>query len=76
MNDAQVMTLQQILNRSGFVIAPSGPGAPGSETSYFGAMTREAVRKFQCAKGIACDGSESTSGYGLVGPRTRAALIQ
>jgi hypothetical protein len=74
MTNAQVLTLQQILNKSGFVISASGPGSPGNETSYFGAMTREAVRKFQCAKNITCSGSESTTGYGMVGPRTRAAL--
>ena len=39
-------------------------------------MTREAVRRFQCAKGIACDGDEATTGYGRVGPMTRSALLQ
>jgi hypothetical protein len=74
MNHSQVMILQQILNKSGFAIAASGPGSPGNETSYFGALTKEAVRKFQCAKGIACDGSESSTGFGRVGPMTRTAL--
>ena len=70
----QVFVLQQILNRLGFQIAASGPGSPGSETNFFGALTREAVRKYQCSKGIACDGSESTTGFGRVGPMTRRSL--
>ncbi len=74
MSNPQVKILQQILNKVGYTISPTGPGSPGSETNYFGAMTREAVRKFQCAKGIACSGSESTNGYGRVGPMTKAQL--
>jgi len=71
---AQVAVLQRILNGGGFSVAASGPGSAGQETEYFGALTREAVRKFQCAKQIVCEGSETTTGYGRVGPRTRAAL--
>ena len=74
-NGAQVRALQRLLNAKGFVIAASGPGSPGNESSAFGALTREALRRFQCAKGIACDGSESTTGYGRLGPKTRAALL-
>lgn len=76
MTHAQVKFIQEILNRNGFVIAASGPGSAGSETNYFGVLTKAAVRKFQCEKGIACDGSESTTGFGRVGPKTRAALNQ
>jgi hypothetical protein len=72
--DSQVVTLQKLLNANGFTIATSGPGSVGSETDFFGALTREAVKKFQCAKGIVCEGSEATTGYGRVGPRTRDAL--
>lgn len=74
MTNPQVLILQQILNKSGFVISTAGPGAPGNETTYFGGLTREALRKFQCAKGIACSGNESSTGFGRVGPLTRAAL--
>lgn len=70
----QVRMLQKLLNEKGFTIASSGPGSPGYETSMFGALTREALRRFQCAKGIACEGSEATTGYGRLGPKTRAAL--
>ncbi len=74
MTNPQVLFVQQILNRNGFVIAASGPGSPGGETNYFGSLTREAVRKLQCAKGIVCEGNESTTGYGRIGPATRAVL--
>jgi peptidoglycan hydrolase-like protein with peptidoglycan-binding domain len=73
--DPQVLTLQKILNASGFAVAASGPGAPGQETTKYGSLTRDAVRKFQCAKNIACSGSEGTTGYGFVGARTRSAIM-
>ena len=73
-SDSQVKILQQRLNKLGFKIAESGSGSPGNETEYFGALTREAVKRFQCAKNIVCSGSESTTGYGQVGPKTRAVL--
>lgn len=71
----QVVALQQLLNNAGFIIAKSGPGSPGNETTTFGSLTRAAVRRFQCEKNIVCQGSETTTGYGLVGPRTRALLL-
>lgn len=74
MKGPQVLMLQKLLNEKGFTIASSGPGSPGNETSMFGALTRDALRRFQCAKGIACEGSEATTGYGRLGPKTRAAL--
>jgi hypothetical protein len=72
----QVLLLQQMLNRAGFVLAASGPGSVGQETTLFGNLTRAAVMKFQCDQGIVCSGNASTTGYGRVGPRTRAALNQ
>ena len=71
----EVIALQEILNRAGYTIAPSGPGSAGNETEYFGALTRDAVRRFQCDKGIVCSGDENSTGYGQVGPRTRGALL-
>lgn len=73
-SNPQVITLQQILNKAGYVMAASGSGSPGNETAFYGQLTREAVKKFQCAKAIACNGNESTTGFGRVGPLTRAAL--
>ncbi len=70
----EVVTLQRILNAGGYVIAPAGPGSPGNETDRFGALTRAAVRQFQCTMKIVCGGDEYTTSYGTVGPRTRQAL--
>lgn len=76
MANPQVKLLQQILNRLGYTVSTSGPGSAGSETDYFGSLTREAVKRFQCSKNITCTGNESSTGYGRVGPMTRAALNQ
>ena len=71
----EVLHLQKLLNSTGNVIAPEGPGSPGQETTKFGSLTRAAVRNFQCKSSIACGGDEYSSGYGFVGPRTRKALL-
>jgi len=43
----------------------------GKATGYFGAMTRNAIRKFQKKYGIAKEGQV---GYGDFGPKTRAKI--
>ena len=73
-SDPEVLILQQLLNSHGYQVASSGPGSPGNETTMFGTLTRNAVRRFQCDKGIVCSGSEYTTGYGLVNAATRQAL--
>src|SRR3989344_3225249 len=71
----EVKTLQQILNQdSDTQIASQGPGSPGKETNYFGSLTREAVKKFQCKHKIICKGNETTTGWGSLGPKTTAKL--
>ena len=45
-----------------------------SPTGYFGPMTQEAVKKWQAANGVVSTGTPNTTGYGFVGPRTRAAF--
>jgi hypothetical protein len=72
----QVKLLQETLNKLGYTIAANGEGSPGQESTLFGPMTREAVKKFQCATRITCSGSENTSGYGVVGTKTRLALLK
>ncbi len=44
-------------------------------TGYFGRLTRENVRRFQCDTMNVCSGSESTTGWGRVGPTTRLAIL-
>src|SRR3989344_3205966 len=71
-----VKNLQIFLNANGYTITQSGTGSKGNETNYFGTLTREALQKFQCARGIVCSGTPTTTGYGATGPKTRAVLTQ
>lgn len=71
-NDAttagEVTKLQKFLAQDK-VIYPEG-----LVTGYFGALTEKAVQRWQAKQGIISSGSASTSGYGVVGPKTREAL--
>ena len=73
--DREVRTLQKALYAKGYVIAKSGSGSKGNETTSFGTLTRKAVRAFQCDAKITCAGDEHTTGYGLVNAKTRIALL-
>ncbi len=44
------------------------------ETGYFGPFTLQAVKKFQCDHGIVCSGTANTTGWGHVGPKTKAMI--
>lgn len=70
----EVLLLQKFLNTNGFIITASGPGSPGNETSVFGRATEKALQKYQCSKKIVCDGTPSSTGYGMVGKTTRGYL--
>ena len=59
-----VTLLQQKLQALGFFPAAQAP------TGFFGNLTVEAVRQFQCAKGIVCEGDFASTGYGVAGPKT------
>jgi peptidoglycan hydrolase-like protein with peptidoglycan-binding domain len=65
--NAEVRALQVFLNAQGFVVATSGAGSPGNESSYFGARTKAALAAFQKARGI-------TPAAGYFGPKTRVML--
>ncbi|HWO07659.1 MAG TPA: peptidoglycan-binding domain-containing protein [Candidatus Paceibacterota bacterium] len=66
-NGGEVMQIQKFLNSHGAQVAASGPGSPGNETSYFGALTRAAVAKWQAANGV-------SPAAGYWGPITRAKV--
>ncbi len=59
-----VLCLQKSFNSLGYLIAVSGPGSLGNETSYFGPLTQQAVSRWQAANGIT-----PTAGY--FGPISR-----
>lgn len=64
MTGEDVRALQHYLNNNGFLVALTGAGSKGFETTYFGPATRAAVVKFQLANKI-------TPAVGFFGPITR-----
>lgn len=75
MEGEDVKKLQERLNQDPDTkVADSGWGSPGKETTYFGELTRSAVKRYQCKHGIVCSGDEQSTGYGQVGPATRRSL--
>lgn len=67
-----VKALQVFLNQNGYMVATSGNGAPGQETTFFGGATAKALAKFQEAnseKILAPYGL--TKGTGILGQSTR-----
>lgn len=67
MEGEDVRMLQQLLNANGFLLAQSGAGAPGSETTYFGSLTQAAVSAYQGKHGV-------LPSVGYFGPLTRASM--
>jgi hypothetical protein len=69
MADVEVKMLQKFLNDKGFIVAISGPGSKGNETTKFGAATRAALIKFQKANNI-------KPAIGYFGPVTRGIVLK
>jgi PKD repeat protein len=46
----------------------------GEITGYFGPVTQSAVQRWQARSNVVSSGSPETTGYGVVGPRTRSAM--
>ncbi len=63
----EVKTLQSFLIQEGYLAA-------GNDTGFFGQLTQSAVQKFQCDQNIVCSGDPQSTGWGLVGAKTRSAL--
>jgi len=76
MTSPDVKMLQIFLNQnSQTLVSSSGPGAPGFETTYYGAKTADAVRRFQELYGneiLAPIGLSSGTGY--FGSKTRVKM--
>ncbi len=70
-----VKALQAFLNARGFVVAKTGQGSPGQETTFFGAATANAVKRFQEAyKGPILKPYALEKGTGIFGARMREVL--
>ncbi|MFA7310100.1 MAG: PKD domain-containing protein, partial [Candidatus Paceibacterota bacterium] len=48
----------------------------GRVTGYFGPVTLQLVQQWQSAHGVIASGDPDTTGFGFVGPKTRAAMAQ
>ena len=64
---------QDVTELQTFLIA-EGDLAAGNNTGYFGRMTEAAVKSWQAKNGVVSSGTPSTTGFGAVGPRTRAKI--
>lgn len=67
------MTGADVTGLQSFLIA-EGILANDSATGYFGKLTEAAVQAWQTTKAIVTEGTPATTGFGAVGPKTRAAL--
>jgi hypothetical protein len=45
-------------------------------SAYFGPLTKAALQKWQAAQGIISAGNATTTGWGVVGPRTREFILK
>ena len=73
---AFVTALQQFLSIEGTYQYGMGPMTWAEFTDYYGTATTAAVQDWQAKNGVVSSGSVYTTGYGYVGPKTRAAIAQ
>ncbi|MBI2048746.1 MAG: peptidoglycan-binding protein [Parcubacteria group bacterium] len=59
-----------------FLAADSSIYPEGLATGYFGPATERAVQRWQARNNIVSSGTPSGTGYGVVGPGTRAAIAR
>ena len=64
-----------VLSLQGFLISQRLLGSDSS-TGFYGALTEAAVQKFQSSNNIVSSGTAASTGYGVVGLRTRTILQQ
>jgi peptidoglycan hydrolase-like protein with peptidoglycan-binding domain len=72
---SDVTALQVFLNTHGFIVATSGNGSPGHESTYYGPATAAAVSRFQMAHALQIlTPNGLTQGTGNFGPATMKAV--
>ena len=59
-----------------FLASLSGIYPEGLITNFYGPLTEKAVQRFQAEYGIADGGTPQTTGYGVVGVKTRAKIYE
>lgn len=57
-----------------FLAADKAIYPEGIVSGYFGSLTQVAVQRWQSVHGVVSSGSAATTGFGLVGPKTRTAI--
>ena len=68
-NGDDVVQLQKFLVSQGLLSSDSATG-------FFGPMTQAAIQKLQATNGIVSSGDPSTTGWGIIGPTTRAWIAR
>jgi polyhydroxybutyrate depolymerase len=63
----EVRTLQDFLSTNSYL-------SEADVTGYYGISTENAVKTYQCQKALVCSGTPLSTGYGMVGPKTREAI--
>jgi peptidoglycan hydrolase-like protein with peptidoglycan-binding domain len=65
----EVSELQKFLKSHGPVVYPEG-----IVSGFYGNLTERAVQRWQAVNGVVSSGTPATTGYGVVGPKTRVAI--